>query len=202
MAEAGLTSGMGGVSAGVLAGKLTGKLDEIAAAHKPNADKPTSGGKTDVDSGEGADYDGPDKTSNTTGNNGSYNTEGDFGSLNQPVRSDTPGQHEIYKDIVRAQMERPNTSGSDPQLEEVLDSNYRANAEIGSGSTADAVRYETATGEQVKGRDHRQKAENTVDYLKGWLNKNENNPNVPEVDKAAARNVLKDLENSLNYKAN
>ncbi len=60
MAEAGLTSGMGGVSAGILAGKLTGKLDEIAAAHKPNADKPTSGGKTDVDSGEGADYDGAD----------------------------------------------------------------------------------------------------------------------------------------------
>ncbi len=58
MAEAGLTSGMGGVSAGVLAGKLTGKLDEIAAAHKPNADKPTTGGKTDVDSGKGADYDG------------------------------------------------------------------------------------------------------------------------------------------------
>ncbi len=70
MAEAGLTSGTGGVSAGVLAGKLTGKLDEIAAAHKPNADKPTSGGKTDVDSGEGVDYDGTEgsTTTQTTSN--------------------------------------------------------------------------------------------------------------------------------------
>ena len=75
-------------------------------------------------------------------------------------------------------------------------------AQFGSGSTANAVRHEILTGEKVGGRDHRQKAENTADYLRNWLRQNENNSNVPVIDKAAAQNVLKDLENALDTRPN
>ena len=82
-------------------------------------------------------------------------------------------------------------------LEKVLNNNYRENATIGSGSTADALRHEVRTGEKVGGVEHRQKAENTAQFLSDWLRKNQNNPDVPQIDKSAAENVLKDLENAL-----
>lgn len=40
-----------------------------------------------------------------------------------------------------------------------MDDLYRENAKIGSGSTADAVRYELQTGGKVGGKTHSQKAE-------------------------------------------
>lgn len=142
---------------------------------------------------------GPDESlrGNGQGNNGSFESEADFGSLNQPSRGDTLAEHENLKTDFRRQMERPNTSGKDPQLEKVLDENYRPNAKIGSGSTADALRHEILTGEKVGGREHRQKAENTAEFLRDWLRKNENNKNVLDVDKAAVQNVLKDLDDAL-----
>lgn len=42
---------------------------------------------------------------------------------------------------------------------------------IGSGTTADAVRYETATGQPVGGRFHTQKAQDMVRGLENWLKK-------------------------------
>lgn len=104
-------------------------------------------------------------------------------------------QHENYKDELRAQMEKPDVK--DPHLKEITDKLYRPNAQIGNGSTADAVRHEAATGQQVGGRLHLQKAQDTVKELQTWLRRN---PTASSGDRAAAENMLKDLQNALRGK--
>jgi filamentous hemagglutinin len=79
----------------------------------------------------------------------------------------------------------------------MMDDLYRDGAQIGSGSTADAVRYENATGQPVGGVFHSEKASNYIAGLQRWLN---NNPNASATDIAAARNVLRDLANALRGK--
>ncbi|NAU00634.1 type IV secretion protein Rhs [Escherichia coli] len=74
---------------------------------------------------------------------------------------------------------------------------YRPNAKVGSGSTADAVRYELATGEKVGGRGHVLKAQDYTRALQDWLDKN---PTASPGDRAAAENVLQDLQNALGGK--
>ncbi|HEU4578517.1 MAG TPA: pre-toxin TG domain-containing protein [Polyangiaceae bacterium] len=103
--------------------------------------------------------------------------------------------HEQYLDELRRNMGRPHVE--DPKLSKILDEQYREGAKIGSGSTADAVRHEAATGERVGGRLHRQKAEEAVARLEKWLR---DNPTARPGDRAAAENVLKDLRNALGGK--
>ncbi|CRY57269.1 putative hemolysin [Yersinia intermedia] len=105
------------------------------------------------------------------------------------------GQHEEYVDSLRASMEKPNVK--DENLKNIIDDLYRPNAKVGSGSTADAVRYELATGEKVGGRGHVEKAQTYSKALQDWLNKN---PQASSSDKAAAENVLKDMQNALKGK--
>ena len=104
-------------------------------------------------------------------------------------------QHEDYVDSLRASMEKPNVK--DENLKNLIDDLYRPNAKIGSGSTADAVRYEMATGEKVGGRGHVEKAQTYSKALQDWLNKN---PQASQVDRSAAENVLKDMQNALKGK--
>jgi hypothetical protein len=104
-------------------------------------------------------------------------------------------QHENYKDDLRAKMEKPNVK--DPELKNIMDDLYRPNAKIGSGSTADAVRYETATGQNVGGKLHLEKAKNYVKALESWLKRN---PTAASADRAAAENVMKDLKNAIRGK--
>lgn len=59
---------------------------------------------------------------------------------------------ERYKDSLRAEMGRPGVA--DPRLAELLDKLYGPGAEVGSGSTAAAVRNEFQTGMQVGDRWH------------------------------------------------
>ncbi len=101
-------------------------------------------------------------------------------------------QHERYKDELRQQMEKPTVE--DAELKNIIDDLYRPNAKVGSGSTADAVRYELSTGEKVGGRGHIQKAEQYSESLQRWLNKN---PSASPGDRAAAENVLRDLQRAL-----
>ncbi|CNC72618.1 TPA: hypothetical protein ACQQX6_001341 [Yersinia enterocolitica] len=75
---------------------------------------------------------------------------------NSPSDPKSRGQHEEYVDSLRATMEKPNVK--DGNLKNIIDDLYRPNAKVGSGSTADAVRYELATGEKVGGRGHVEKA--------------------------------------------
>jgi len=108
-----------------------------------------------------------------------------------------PGQNgdplfELYKDQLREQMERP--SAEDAKLKELLEWLYREDAEVGSGSTAAAVREEMRTGSPVGGVFHTQKAKDAVVALTRWL---KNNPTARPGDRAAAENVLRDLVNAL-----
>jgi hypothetical protein len=82
----------------------------------------------------------------------------------------------------------------DAKLAGMMDDLYRADAKIGSGSTADAVRHELATGEKVGGRTHSQKAQDYINGLQDWL---KNNPKASPGDRAAAENVIKDLQDAL-----
>ena len=104
-------------------------------------------------------------------------------------------QHEDYKDELRAKMEKPDVK--DSELKNIMDDLYRPNAKIGSGSTADAVRYEAATGQNVGGKLHLEKAKNYVKALESWLKRN---PTASSADRAAAENVLRDLQNALRGK--
>ena len=101
-------------------------------------------------------------------------------------------KHESLKQELRKISEEPATQNS--QLKEIIHSNYREGATVGSGSTADAIRSERATGQPTKGRWHTQKGEETISRLSKWLREN---PEASPGDRAAAENVIKDLENAL-----
>lgn len=99
---------------------------------------------------------------------------------------------ETYKDGLRAAMERPVTS--DPRLTSMVDDLYRQNAAVGSGSTAAAVRQELMTGQPVGGAFHSQKAADSITALSRWL---ERNPTASPGDRAAAENIIRDMQNAL-----
>lgn len=100
---------------------------------------------------------------------------------------------EAYKTELRAQMGRP--AATDARLNSLLDELYRPNAQVGSGSTAAAVRQELATKQAVGGRFHSQKAADMIKALEKWLRQN---PTAMPRDRAAAENVMLDLQNALN----
>ena len=101
-------------------------------------------------------------------------------------------EFEKYKDNLASLMQKPHVQ--DPKLSEFFNGLYRSDAKIGSGSTADAVRYERKTGNPVAGKYHEQKAYDALAYLEKWL---KNNPAASSGDKSAAENVIRDLKNAL-----
>jgi hypothetical protein len=101
-------------------------------------------------------------------------------------------QHEEHKKELRRDMEAPHIE--DSELSRFVDRElYREGAEIGSGSTADAIRYELKTGQRVKGKLHSIKGRNAIKYLNDWLR---DNPTARPGDRAAAQNILRDLKNA------
>jgi len=84
-----------------------------------------------------------------SGTPGGHGPEDEEAGRNSNPSSDpkSRGQYEEYVDSLRASMEKPNVK--DGNLKNIIDDLYRPNAKVGSGSTADAVRYELATGEKV-----------------------------------------------------
>ena len=97
-----------------------------------------------------------------------------------------------YKHQLRASMSKPHVSNAG--LASLMDERYRPGARIGSGSTAAAVRHESANGGNVGGRVHSQKARDMITALQKWL---QNNPTAAFGDKAAAENVVQDMINAL-----
>jgi YD repeat-containing protein len=65
---------------------------------------------------------------------------------------------------------------------------------IGSGTTADAVRYELKTGLPVGGKFHTPKATQYVRALEKWLR---GNPNAAASDRAVAQSLLDDTKAAL-----
>ena len=98
----------------------------------------------------------------------------------------------LKDDLIRVS-ERPLIN--DPTLSKEFDKLYRPNATVGSGSTADAVRHELATGNSVGGALHTQKAKDSITNLQRWVKKN---PNASSNDISAAENTIRDLQNALN----
>jgi RHS repeat-associated protein len=66
---------------------------------------------------------------------------------------------------------------------------------IGTGSTADAIRHETATALQVHGTWHLQKGLEYLVGLQKWLR---NNPNASDRDIMVARSIADDLQQAVN----
>ncbi len=86
---------------------------------------------------------------------------------------------------------------TNPKLRNIVDDLYKGaktSSPIGTGSTADAIRYETRTGQQVGGRWHTRKGQEYARALEKWLRRN---PNASLGDKIAARRILDDLRSAL-----
>jgi hypothetical protein len=100
--------------------------------------------------------------------------------------------HEMYKNELRAAMEKPIVS--DKALSSIVNKLYRPNAKVGSGSTAAAVRQELITGRSVGRAFHSQKATDSIVELQRWLGRN---PTASAADRAAAENLIIDMKNAL-----
>lgn len=116
---------------------------------------------------------------------GATNVERDPSSTNR-------ADFEKFVDGLLAEMGNPRAV--DPDLNDLLKKVWRPNAQVGSGSTAAAVRRELATGELVGGKTHSQKAEELISALIRWLR---NNPTATPGDRGVAQDVIRDLKNSL-----
>ena len=60
----------------------------------------------------------------------------------------------------------------------------------GDGTTADAIRYEIATGKDINGSAHVIKGRETIRGLRNWLRKN---PNASQHDRDVAQGIIDDL---------
>jgi hypothetical protein len=100
-----------------------------------------------------------------------------------------------YTDGLRRAMGRPATT--DPNLSKIMDAANKQNTKVGSGSTADALRSERLDQQRVGGKWHEQKSKDLVIRLRKWLRSNQM---ASPGDRAAAENVLRDLQNALDGK--
>ncbi len=86
---------------------------------------------------------------------------------------------------------------ADPKLNDLVNDLYKGaktKSPIGTGSTADAIRHELATGQAVGGQFHTQKGQEYARALEKWLSKN---PGGSAGDRAAAQSILDDLRSAL-----
>lgn len=84
-----------------------------------------------------------------------------------------------------------------PKLQNIINDLYRGTTNpnrVGTGTTADAIRHELATGQAVGGRFHIQKGTEYARALENWLRAN---PNAPYRDRVVAQSVLDDLRSAL-----
>lgn len=100
--------------------------------------------------------------------------------------------HEAYKKQLRTQMDKPVVR--DKKLQKEIDKLYRPNAEVGSGSTAAAIRQENVTGAPTKGAFHTQKGNNSIAFLEKWL---ATHPKADQTDRMAAKSIILDLKDAL-----
>jgi hypothetical protein len=94
----------------------------------------------------------------------------------------------------------PRPTVTDPKLGNLVRDLYKGtntNNPIGTGSTADAIRHELATGQAVGGKFHAQKGAEYARALENWLSKN---PSASAADRSAAQAVLDDLRSALGSK--
>jgi RHS repeat-associated protein len=114
------------------------------------------------------------------------------GKTKSPSGASNIIQYQNFKRLLRSLMSKPPVT--DPDLQKIMSDLYRANATIGSGSTAAAVRQEIATGQPVGGVFHTQKAQDYIIALERWI---KNNPLANASDRHAAEQVILDLKDAL-----
>jgi hypothetical protein len=85
---------------------------------------------------------------------------------------------------------------SDPNLQRIVDVLYKGNATVGTGSTADAVRYTRLTGILVGNSDHLIAAQERLNRLTTWIMSNPSPIDPNDMD--IAQMLANDLLNSLN----
>lgn len=82
-------------------------------------------------------------------------------------RSASRAAYERYLETLREAMAKP--AVKDPKLAEIVEKLYRDFPEIGSGSTAAAIRHELETGMPTKGTRHLQAGKERLNMLADWL---------------------------------
>lgn len=86
---------------------------------------------------------------------------------------------------------------ANPKLASLVSDLYkgaRGPKPIGTGSTADAIRNELATGLPTNGVFHSEKGRQYINALNNWLRKN---PNADSYDRLVAESLRMDLESAL-----
>ncbi|MCB5205542.1 hypothetical protein LH464_24200, partial [Neorhizobium sp. T786] len=110
------------------------------------------------------------------------------------------GSDEIVEAVERAASKPIIPQVVDPKLENYVNNVFKGVTnpnKVGSGTLGDAVRYELASGENVHGRSHVIKAEETIRGLQNWI---KNTPAALAVDRQVAEAIIADLQNALNGK--
>ena len=106
---------------------------------------------------------------------------------------------EVQKWMIELQRAAKKPLVKDTVLKKIVAYSYRKNAKIGSGSTADAHRYEKMTGKKV-GRvkvGHEQKLNDIKNSLENWLSNNKNIGEEFSSDKRTAELLYRDALEAL-----
>jgi hypothetical protein len=88
----------------------------------------------------------------------------------------------------------PKPTAKDPELQRIVNDIYKPTAAVASGSTADAVRFEKATGLQLSASGHVIAAKERINRLMKWLHRN---PNAHPSDRKAAYDMIEDMDKAL-----
>jgi RHS repeat-associated protein len=83
---------------------------------------------------------------------------------------------------------------TDPDLQNLVNDLYKPGAQVGTGSTADAIRWTLQTGQLVGGTDHQAKGLQYISALVNWLAAH---PDASEGDKEVAQMIANDLLDAL-----
>jgi RHS repeat-associated protein len=87
----------------------------------------------------------------------------------------------------------PRPTVSSQKLQNIVDNLYKGTTNpnrVGTGTTADAIRHELATGQLVGGKSHLQKGTESIRALENWLMRN---PDAAYRDQLVARSLIGDL---------
>ncbi|MER5392558.1 hypothetical protein [Saccharopolyspora sp. NPDC002686] len=117
------------------------------------------------------------------------------------VSAATLGVGKVAKTLLRKPPPKPpaavRPSVTDPKLNNIVGPLYRGTVHpdrTGDGTTADAVRHERATNEDVQGKNHEKKARESIRALDRWLRRN---PNASEADRQIAQAERDNLRDAL-----
>lgn len=106
-----------------------------------------------------------------------------------------------YADRASRAVRLPHMPGiDDPKLRKFIENLYRPEAKVGSGSTADAIRRELATGQTVGGKPHVPKGEQAVNGIDNALNPRvaaQKYPQMTAADQDALKLIRGDLDDAL-----